>query len=448
MASTSDTIAAIATAAGQGGVGIIRLSGSAAIDIALHMAQRTGAQTQTRHAHYATFKNADGDLLDTGLLLSFLAPHSYTGENCAELQVHGAPAVLSQLLRECVRLGARLAEPGEFTRRAYLNRKLDLNQAEAVADLIAASSETAARAAVRSLSGEFSRHLHQLQDALTHLRLFTEATLDFPEEDIEFLVQEKVLDKTHQVELALDKVLLSARHGRKLNEGLAVVIAGAPNVGKSSLLNHLCGEDLAIVTPIAGTTRDSIKTHIEIEGVRISLTDTAGLRDTTDVVERIGIDRARSALASADLIIALCEIGGHFVDPLPEGVPVLLVHNKADLTPASSTDAATPITADLAISARTGMGIDKLKRAMAEKLALSGDHSEAFIARARHVAALENAAMELMAARLLWAEHSAPPLELFAEHLRLAQASLSEILGEFSADDLLGEIFSRFCIGK
>jgi tRNA modification GTPase TrmE len=439
----TDTIAAIATATGQGGVGVIRLSGPAAWRIATEL---SGLNPTARQAHLANFKDPQGQLIDQGLLLAFKAPASYTGEDVVELQAHGAPMVLSQLLKACVAAGARLAEPGEFTRRAYLNHKLDLAQAEAVADLIAASTETAARAAVRSLSGEFSKRIHTLQAELTNLRLFTEATLDFPEEDIEFLIAEKVLQKSEAVQASIEAVLAQASRGQLLNEGLTVVIAGAPNVGKSSLLNALSGEDLAIVTPIAGTTRDSIKAKIDIDGVAITLTDTAGLRETEDQVEQIGIARAKTALQSADLILLLCDDRDpqHPEHDFPAQTPQLTVRNKADL---SGQAVGKVSQTSVRISAAQGSGIDALKALISERLGLAGDHSESFIARARHVAALDNAQMELAAAIALWSEPQ-PALELFAEHLRLAQVSLSDILGEFTADDLLGEIFSRFCIGK
>ena len=444
----TDTIAAVATPAGRGGVGIIRVSGPKAGEIA---AAVCGRCPPPRQAVRASFRDRQGEVIDDGLALFFAAPASFTGEDVLELQGHGSPQALALLLQCVLRLGARLAEPGEFTRRAFLNEKLDLAQAEAVADLIDAATASAARAAARSLSGEFSRRIGELRDALVRLRMFVEATLDFPEEDIEFIEQARARDQLTTVEQALIRVLAAARHGQRLHDGARIVLAGAPNVGKSSLLNALAGEELAIVTPIAGTTRDTVSARLDLEGLPVEVIDTAGLRATADPVESIGIQRARAAIAEADLAILLVEatcadperFWDALAEELPRGQPRLRLLTKIDLAPEAVTAAAA--TAALAISARTGQGIDVLRRELAARLGHDPREEGAFIARARHVHAIERAQTHLTAAR---AELHAGALELFAEALRLAHDALGEITGEFTADDLLGEIFSRFCIGK
>lgn len=440
----SDLIAAIATASGRGGIGVVRASGP---EVSGLMAGMLGRQLSPRVATYCQFLDATGQVLDEGIALYFPAPHSYTGEAVLELQGHGGPQVLRMILSRCLELGARPAEPGEFTRRAYLNDKLDLAQAEAVADLIDAQSQTAARSAVRSLTGEFSRRLRGLADDLVRLRMLVEATLDFPEEEIDFLRRADAAGQLDQIEARLGAVLDQARQGALLREGLNVVIIGQPNVGKSSLLNRLAGYEVAIVTDIAGTTRDTVREAIQLEGVPIHVIDTAGLRQTEDPVERLGIARTWSAIEGADMAILLVdaqhgvgEAESAILERLPN-IPLLTVHNKIDLSgsaPCLSDDGR-----EVWLSARTGSGMELLRQQLLE---LGGWHSGqevGFMARARHLAALRVATGHLRQARAVMEQ-----LELLAEELRRAHEALMEITGEFSADDLLGEIFSRFCIGK
>jgi len=468
MTPSADTIAAIATPAGRGGVGVIRVSGGAVPAIAEAIA---GTALAPRVATVATFRGARGEVLDQGLALYFPAPRSYTGEHVLELHGHGGRAVLHLLLARCLELGARLAEPGEFTRRAFLNGKLDLAQAEGVADLIEAATATAARAAARSLSGAFSREIGALVDALIEQRMFTEATLDFPEEDIDFLRAADAQGKLATIRARLAQTLARAKQGALLREGLAVVLVGEPNVGKSSLLNQLAGGDVAIVTPIAGTTRDAVSREIEIHGIPLTIIDTAGLRPTDDPIETLGIERTWAAVATADLVLVLVDARatGERIDAgatailaqLPQSLPRILVHNKIDLCGAGEAgrprserrdecaagDAHAWPRRHLWLSAKTGAGVDALRQ---EILTIAGAHEDmegAFLARERHLIALREAETHLAAA----AQHlaAAPaPLELFAEELREAQTALAAITGEFTADDLLGEIFSRFCIGK
>lgn len=441
-----DTIAAIATPPGRGGVGVIRVSGH---DLA-PFAQRIGVRRLLpRTARLTDFIDDRGEVIDTGLSLYFPAPHSFTGEDVLELHGHGGPLVLQLLLRRCLALGARLAEPGEFTRRAYLNGKLDLAQAEAVIDLIDASTAAAARSAVRSMQGEFSRELHALADPLTELRALVEATLDFPDEDVDFLQAADAFGRVARLREQLDRVLDRATQGRLLQNGLHVVIVGQPNVGKSSLLNRLAGDELAIVTAVPGTTRDLVRGSLQLEGVPLHVIDTAGLRDTDDEVERIGIERTWQEIERADVVMLVVDaahgVGAadrDILERLPAGLPRLTVHNKIDLTgmPAGRHEEGDDIV--VALSARQGQGIDLLRD---ELLRIAGWHpaEDVFIARERHLSALTTARAHVDAAlaRL-------PALELFAEELRLAQLALSSITGEVSADDLLGEIFGRFCIGK
>ena len=407
-----ETIAAIATPPGRGGVGVIRVSGTALQEFAL---QLTGKAPPPRMATLAGFRAADGSLIDSGLLLHFPAPHSFTGEDVLELQGHGGPVVMQMLLARCLDLGARLAEPGEFTRRAFLNGKLDLAQAEAVIDLIDATTTVAARSAVRSLQGEFSREIDALLEQLIELRALVEATLDFPEEEVDFLEAADAFGRLQRLEARLAAVFDRAHQGSLLQGGLHVVLAGQPNVGKSSLLNRLAGDELAIVTPVAGTTRDVVRGNLQIEGIPLHVIDTAGLRSTDDEIEKIGIAR-------------------------------LTVHNKIDLAgqpPARSEETSGDQTVvSLALSARTGAGIDLLRQ---ELLHIAGwqPQENVFIARERHLRALTATRKHIAQAR-----EQLPQLELFAEELRLAQQYLGSITGEFSADDLLGEIFGRFCIGK
>jgi tRNA modification GTPase len=432
-----DTIAAIATPAGRGGIGVIRLSGPAVPEIARSVLGRVPA---ARHATFATFRNSRGDAEDRGIALYFPAPHSYTGEPVLELQGHGGPMVLQSVLKACLDAGARLAEPGEFTRRAFLEGKLDLAQAEAVADLIDASSREAARSALRSLSGEFSAAVVALVQKLTELRALTEAMLDFPEEEVDAVHRDAAASRLRELMLQLEHVLARSRQGSLLRSGIHVVLAGRPNVGKSSLLNRLAGEERAIVTPIAGTTRDALREPIQIDGVAIVLVDTAGLRVSADAVEQLGMERTRRELRHADLILVVHEAGRDDEPPagLPEGVARIEVYNKVDLAP----DFRAPRDG-FAVSARTGEGLQALRAAILSAAGWSATGESVFLARERHVRALERARMHLeQAGRQL------PTWEFFAEELRLAQAALGSITGEFSADDLLGEIFSRFCIGK
>jgi tRNA modification GTPase len=453
-----DTIAAIATPPGRGGIGVVRVSGK---DVTRLIEGMVGHVPPPRVAVLANLRDARGATLDQGLVLYFPAPGSYTGESVVELHGHGGPTVLRLLLARCVELGARLAEPGEFTKRAFLNGKLDLAQAESVADLIDASTSAAARAAVRSLEGEFSREVHALVAGLTDLRMYTEATLDFPEEDIEFLREGDVAGKLAALSDSVHRVLARARTGALLREGLTVVLVGRPNVGKSSLLNDLAHEEAAIVTPVAGTTRDTVTRVIEIAGVPLTIVDTAGLRDTHDTVERLGIERTWAAVERADLVVVLVDARDspealHAEDRailarLPAGLPRVVVHNKTDLASIAphveTHDDAGAARPHLWLSALTGDGVPLLEREVLALVGAEGATEDTYLARARHVGALRDAQAHLAVA----AEHlvSAPPaVELFAEELREAQSALAAITGEFTADDLLGVIFGRFCIGK
>ena len=459
----NDPIVAIATAPGRGAVGIVRLSGKG---LAPLVQQLLGRALQPRLATYMPFPGEDGQPLDHGLALWFPAPHSYTGEDVLELQAHGGSVVLQMLLAHCLQagqaLGMRVAQPGEFTERAFLNGKLDLAQAEAVADLIDASTETAARSASRSLSGAFSQEIHSLRDALIHLRMLVEATLDFPEEEIDFLQQADAAGQLAGIAAQLDAIRRQAQQGALLREGIQVVIAGQPNAGKSSLLNALAGAELAIVTPIAGTTRDKVTQTIQIEGVPLHVIDTAGLRDTAlaevDQVEAIGIERAWSEITRADAVLFLhdltrvgqddydaadARIAERLQAQLPEQVPVLHIANKADAVSATGQQDDTHLT----ISAKTGAGLDALRQRLLQIVGWQSAPEGVFIARERHVQALERVAthVELADAHLNTPQ---PALDILAEELRLAQNALNEITGEFSPDDLLGEIFGKFCIGK
>jgi tRNA modification GTPase len=449
-----ETIAAIATPPGRGGIGVVRISGANLDAIVDGVIRR---RLDPRTATFVTFRDAQGEPLDQGLALYFPAPASYTGETVLELHGHGSPIGLRLLLARCVELGARLAEPGEFTKRAFVNGKLDLAQAESVADLIEAATSTAARAAARSLSGVFSREVHALVEDVTTLRMYTEATLDFPEEDIDFIRAADAAGKLAAINDRVSSILARAKTGARLSEGLTVVLVGRPNVGKSSLMNQLVREEAAIVTPIAGTTRDTVERQVEIGGIPLRVVDTAGLRDSDDVVERIGIARTWSAVERADLVIVLVDARDatdvlHVEDSailarLPEGVPRLVVHNKADLANARPRVEHRDGRSHVWLSALTGDGLPLLER---EVLALAGVDSageDTFIARERHVIALQEAQCHLAAAAM-HLDAKSPPLELFAEELREAQLALSSITGEFTADDLLGVIFSRFCIGK
>jgi len=456
------TIAAIATPPGRGGVGIVRVSGNS---LEALIAAVAGEVPAPRMATVTTFRDAAGAPLDQGLVLYFPAPGSYTGESVLELHGHGGPAVLRLILARCIELGARIAEPGEFTKRAFLNGKLDLVEAESVADLIDASTSTAARAAARSLTGVFSQQIHAMVEALIELRMYTEATLDFPDEDIEFLRAGDVVAKLSAIRETLAQVLAQAATGALLREGLTVVLVGRPNVGKSSLLNALAREEAAIVTPVAGTTRDTVERRVEIAGIPLTIVDTAGLRDTADPVEAIGIERAWAAIERADLVLLLVDAraGADALDAedqdilarLPPGMARVVVHNKADLArivPMSALrEHGGSARRHVWISANLGdtgsAGIDLLEKEVLAVVGAQAATEDTFLARERHVHALREASGHLAAASTQLA--SAPPaIELFAEELRDAQRALSAITGEFTADDLLGVIFGRFCIGK
>ena len=446
MSSPRDTIAAIATAPGAGGVGIVRLSGARARAIAEAI---TGLSLVPRHAHYARFLAANGDVLDDGIALYFKAPASYTGEDIVELQAHGSPVVLEQLVQRCVELGARRARAGEFSERAFLNGKLDLAQAEAVADLIAAADANAARAARRALEGEFSRRVEALAADVLAIRVHVEAAIDFADEPIDTLGGAQLRARFAAASQSLGELLRAAERGRRLRDGLHAVIVGPPNAGKSSLLNALAGSDRAIVTDIAGTTRDLLHEVVRIDGVELTLVDTAGLREGGDAIEREGMRRARDELAHADLAIVVldardAEAGRDAVSDAIAGVPQQLwIHNKSDLLPAQSTAMSGN---NLYVSAHTGAGLDALHarlRTLAQGEGASGEG--AFTARARHVDALRTAQAELALAREQL-DHDA--LDLAAESLRHAHDALGEITGHVRADDLLGHIFSSFCIGK
>ncbi len=458
-----DPIIAIATAPGRGGIGVVRLSfGKLGAEVVARlMLAVCGQELSPRYATYVPFLDAQGGILDRGIGLYFAAPHSYTGEHVLELQGHGGPIVLQLLLQRCLAAnivpGLRLAEPGEFTRRAFLNDKLDLAQAEAVADLIEASTEAAARCAGRSLDGVFSRAIQQLVEDLIRLRMLVEATLDFPEEEIDFLEAADARGKLATLRHELSQIQSDARQGALLREGLSVVLAGQPNVGKSSLLNALAGAELAIVTPIAGTTRDKIAQTIQIEGIPLHIVDTAGLRETEDEVERAGIARTWQAIKQADIVLHLLDarIGFTHEDAaiaasLPAGVPMIQLHNKIDLLaePAAAALATeTKAVRTVRLSAKSGAGIDDLRAQLLEIAGWQVGTESVYSARERHLIALRAANRHLLNAAEQAAQN-AQALDLFAEELRLAQLQLNTITGEFTSDDLLGEIFSRFCIGK
>ena len=470
-------IVAIATAPGRGAVGIVRISGQR---IAPVVQALCGRALSPRQATYLAFRDADGQVIDKGLAIFFPAPHSFTGEDVLELQAHGGPVVLQLLLAQCLEAAAatdpatgqpvlaalRVAEPGEFSERAFLNDKIDLAQAEAIADLIDASTETAARSAARSMSGEFSQAVQMLLDQLIHLRMLVEATLDFPEEDIDFLQQADALGQLLRLQATLNSVMHRATQGAILREGIKVVIAGQPNVGKSSLLNALAGAELAIVTPVAGTTRDKVSQLIQIEGVPLHVVDTAGLREALDEVEKIGIQRAWIEIESADAVLFLHDLtrqntGENIEDAinyiaeddrlqsvltvkLPKNTPVIDVWNKSDM---ASAQALRRVEGGVLISAKTGSGLQTLREQLLKVVGWQASPEGVFMARERHVSALRKVHMQLLTAQDQLAS-AVPALDLLAEDLRQAQLHLSSITGAFSADDLLGEIFSKFCIGK
>lgn len=442
-----DTIAAIATAPGRGGVGIIRVSGADLLHFASGLTLR---RPVARRALFTQFLDAGGTAIDDGLLLYFTAPNSYTGEDVLELQGHGGPVVMHQLLQRCLELGARLARPGEFTERAYLNGRMDLAQAEGVADLIEASTTTAARAALHSLHGNFSKLIQRLTDKIIALRMLLEATLDFPEEEVEFLTAGKAAEKLADIRDELSATLAATRQGSLLRDGLRAVLIGAPNVGKSSLLNRFAGEEVAIVTDTPGTTRDALREQIDVDGMPVHIIDTAGLRETRDAVEQIGIDRTWAMVDKADLALLVCDARGGddaaeraIVARLPPELPRIRIFNKIDLAGRSPQKECGPGEERIWLSAKTGAGLELLTTAIRDHAGWQPAEEGLFTARARHVEALQNAQRHLAKAAKLTRQ-----LELYAEELRLAHEALGSITGEFTPDDLLGEIFSRFCIGK
>jgi tRNA modification GTPase len=447
-----ETIAAVATAPGRGGVGIVRVSGDKAGEIAEAI---LGKLPEPRYAHYGPFYGAEGEVLDRGIALYFPNPNSFTGEDVLELQGHGGPVVLQWLLERVVQLGARLAEPGEFSKQAFMNDKLDLAQAEAIADLIEASSAQAAKSALRSLQGDFSREVNTLVEELIQLRLYVEAAIDFPEEEIDFLSDGKVAGQLQHILDRLHQVFASAQQGVLLREGMSVVILGRPNAGKSSLLNALSGKEIAIVTDIAGTTRDIVKEEINIDGMPLHILDTAGVREATDQVEQIGIERAWAAIDNADRVLVMLQAGEAIhpedqviLDKLPDSIPVTLVRNKIDLInhqPMIEVEQATGRSV-IWLSAKHKVGLELLREHLKTEMGYAQTEEGVFMARKRHLDALQLALdytlngqqqLELFAAG-----------ELLAEDLRMAQDALSEITGRFTSDDLLGRIFSSFCIGK
>lgn len=456
MQATTDTIAAIATAPGQAGVGIVRVSGPKALEIARNM---LGFEPRPRYAHYGPFQDSRGELIDEGIGLYFPNPHSFTGENVFELQGHGGTVILDMLLREVCSQGARLARPGEFSERAFLNDKLDLAQAEAIADLIESSSEQAARCAVRSMQGVFSRRIDELVDAVTHLRIYVEAAIDFPEEEIDFLADGKVAVDLQSLLQQVEQILSEAQQGTILRDGMKVVIAGRPNAGKSSLLNALAGREAAIVTAIEGTTRDVLREHIHIDGMPLHIIDTAGLRDSPDEVEQIGIARAWDEIRQADRILLMVdatttdktephEIWPDFIDQLPASAPVTVIRNKVDLTgePVSISaepDQTAPV---IRLAAKGSEGLDILRNHLKESIGFASTTEGGFLARRRHLDALERARDSLLQGQTQLEGYGAG--ELLAEDLRAAQDALGEITGHLTPDDLLGKIFSSFCIGK
>ena len=453
----TDTIAAIATPPGRGGVGIVRISGRDLLPLAQALTGKPAGKFPPRRAVGADFLAADGLPLDHGLLLFFSAPHSFTGEDVVELHGHGGPVVMQTLLARCVELGARLAQPGEFARRAFENDKIDLAQAEGIADLIEAASAQAARSALRSLSGEFSRAVQAIVDQLVELRMLIEATLDFPDEDIpaeELLVDIDAVARLEKLTADLDALRSRARQGAVLRTGLHVVLAGLPNVGKSSLLNRLAGEERAIVTDIAGTTRDALRETIQVDGIPLHVIDTAGLRDTDDVVEKIGIERTWREIGQADVVLQIVDArsgvtpADHAVAVrLPAGIERIVVENKCDLAEQAPARYATQGQVHLRLSAKTGAGMALLHDELLRVAGWSGHGEDVLLARERHLEALAVAAEKsALAGRRLG--EAGGRLELVAEELRLAQNALASITGEFTADDLLGEIFGRFCIGK
>jgi tRNA modification GTPase len=443
----SDIIAAVSTAPGRGGIGVVRISGPRLENLLRGIVSRPLAP---RRATLADFVDARGLAIDQGIAVYFPAPHSYTGEDVLELHGHGGPVVLQLLLKRCLELGARPAQPGEFTRRAYLNDKIDLAQAESVADLIDASTAEAARSAVRSMQGAFSQRIDELLQGLIELRALVEAALDFPDEDVEFIRQADGAGRLAGLQAKLREVMSASQQGSLLREGLRVVLAGRPNVGKSSLLNRLAGEEIAIVTDIPGTTRDAVRQSVSIEGVPVHIIDTAGLRPATDPVEKLGVARTWAAIEHADLVLLLLdatqgEIAAdrEIMRDLPAGLPRVAVMNKIDLVPHAPALKQGGGGYTVWLSAKTGEGVEFLRRALLESVGWKQGAEGLFMARERHLHALQLAQQHLEQA-----SREMATLEFLAEELRLSQQALGSITGEFTPDDLLGEIFKRFCIGK
>lgn len=445
---TRDNIVAIATANGYAGVGIIRISGFNLDSIINGLCQKTNLTP--RYAHYVDLFDAQQEILDSGIILYFPNPNSFTGEDVIEIQSHGSPVVMNMLVKRCIELGCRLAEAGEFSKRAYLNGKIDLLQAESIADLIHAESEASAKGALKSLKGEFSNHINQINDSLINLRMFVEATLDFPEEDIEFIANAKIKDKLTNIRAQIHQLLHSTKQGVLLNNGANIVIVGQPNVGKSSLLNALANEDVAIVTDIAGTTRDIVKQKIIIDGIPFNIIDTAGIRETSDKVEQIGIERAYQAINNADVCLVLVdhqhgigETESNIISQINSQMPIIYVHNKIDLTNQVAKLEKIDNSIHVHLSAQTKDGLNLLTDKLLSIIGWENNQGDTFIARTRHLDAMRITVTHIDNAFNNWSE-----LEILAEELRYAHTALGSISGQFSADDLLGEIFSKFCIGK
>ncbi len=448
------TIAALATAPGRGGVGIIRLSGPRSLNIAEHIIKQT---PKPRFAHYLPFYSQNEQIIDSGIVLYFPGPNSFTGEDVVELQGHGGPVVMDMLLQEVFALGAEPAKPGEFSERAFLNDKLDLAQAEAIADLIEASSEQAARSALRSLQGEFSQLIHEQVEALIQLRIYVEAAIDFPEEEIDFLSDGKVEKDTQNILTDLNAILKKAQQGSLIREGMTVAIAGQPNAGKSSLLNALSGKESAIVTDIAGTTRDVLKEEINIDGMPLHIIDTAGLRESDCEVEKIGIKRAWDVIENADQILMVVDesciddpqqqiVNEQLMAQFPESIDITIIHNKIDLEDKIPSINHSEHQTEIYLSAKQNAGIELLKDHLKQCMGYQSTGEGTFMARRRHLEAIQKAIHNVENGLQQLQEYSAG--ELLAEELRLAQNALSEITGEFTSDDLLGRIFTSFCIGK